>query len=71
MAKYYNEKLKDIPNYFEIMQFYQLRIVLEEIYENALEEDEKEVKWCYQRALEILNGDVLVRNDEIFTKSTL
>lgn len=71
LAKVYNDYFKDYPNFENIIKFFELRSVINEIYENGLEKDINEVKWCYQRGIDILNGNILVPNDKTFIKSTL
>ena len=56
-AAYWEKKFSSIPNYHERTLFYQLRLGLSEIYENALDGDIETLAWCQERCRQILDND--------------
>lgn len=57
---YWNEVLCFLPNYQKRIMCYQLHIGLEEIYENALDENAETLVWLQKRCRQILNRNEMI-----------
>lgn len=51
---YYEKHLSALPHYHTRLKCYQLRIALDELYDNILHPNMPEIEWCIQRTREIL-----------------
>ena len=56
-AAYWEKMFISAPNYHERTLFYQLRVGLSEIYENALDGDIETLTWCQERCRKILDNN--------------